>query len=55
MPADLDQPALFDKPDFIAFHSLVDVVITDVLGLNRAALVVGGDKGRQAAKLLGLF
>jgi hypothetical protein len=55
VPADLEDPSLFAKPDFVRFHKLVDNVIGTVFDLDRAKLTIGGDKGRQAARLFGLI
>jgi hypothetical protein len=55
VPQDLDNPALFEKKDFLAFHVLVKQVIREVLGFDPDLLEIGGDKGHQAATLLGLI
>jgi hypothetical protein len=55
VPADLDNQALFSKPDYLQYQHLRDQVMTYLFGSATPELKVGGNKANTLATMLGLI
>ncbi|GAA2356038.1 hypothetical protein Cme02nite_49040 [Catellatospora methionotrophica] len=55
VPADLENPAVFDQPDYQQFVHLLNAVVGKVFQLDIQRLELGGNKAHDLAKLLKLI
>ena len=55
VPADLDNPALWDKGDYAEYKRLRDRLITELFVTSKQTLTAGGNKATLLAEQLGLF
>ena len=55
VPADLDDPALFEKPDYAQFQELRDRMMHHLFGYAAKDLAIGGSKAHTLAVLLNMI